>query len=216
MNCDERRPLPGTPRPEAHGTPSDSVESNTRLTAMVGAVLFVLLAGEGVTILRVHSLLSAHVFIGMLLIPPVALKIASTAYRFVRYYSGAPAYRRRGAPPLFLRLLGPLVVVLTVAVLGSGVALLVAGASWRPSLLLLHKASFVIWFGAMALHVLAHSADMVRWAPRDFIQQTRRSVAGATFRLWTVAVSLGFGIPLGILLLPDVGRWMAASSHIGH
>ena len=54
------------------------------------AVLLVLLAAEGVTILRVHQLLSPHVFIGVVLIPPVLLKVASTTRRFARYYAGAP------------------------------------------------------------------------------------------------------------------------------
>ena len=35
-------------------------------------------------------------FIGLLLVPPVLLKLASTGYRFVRYYSGAPPTARRG------------------------------------------------------------------------------------------------------------------------
>ena len=44
---------------------------NERLTAATGAVLLVLLAVIGVTILRLRPLLSVHLFVGMLLIPPV-------------------------------------------------------------------------------------------------------------------------------------------------
>src|SRR6266700_2655738 len=40
-----------------------------------------------------------HMFVGLLLIPPVALKLASTGYRFVRYYTASPAYRRKAPPP---------------------------------------------------------------------------------------------------------------------
>jgi hypothetical protein len=69
---------------------------NARLTAANAAVLLVLLAAEGVTILRVRELLSPHVFIGVVLIPPVLVKVASTTWRFARYYTGAPAYRRKG------------------------------------------------------------------------------------------------------------------------
>ena len=50
-----------------------------------------LLAIEGVTILSVQRLISAHVFIGMLLIPIVALKMGSTIYRF----SGTTEVMRR-------------------------------------------------------------------------------------------------------------------------
>jgi hypothetical protein len=51
------------------------VAGNARLTAANAVVLLVLLAAEGITILRVHQLLSPHVFIGMVLIPPVLLKV---------------------------------------------------------------------------------------------------------------------------------------------
>src|SRR5579863_2660040 len=67
----------------------EGVESNARLTAATAAVLLVLLAAEGVTILRIHALLTPHVVIGMLLVPPILLKIGSTGWRFVRYYRGA-------------------------------------------------------------------------------------------------------------------------------
>ena len=94
---------PGSPPGESrggtrrHARRADAgVAGNARLTAANAAVLLVLLAAEGVTILRVHRLLSPHVFIGVVLIPPVLLKVASTTWRFARYYSGAPAYRRRG------------------------------------------------------------------------------------------------------------------------
>src|SRR5450631_4047694 len=72
-----------------------------------GAVIFVLLFLEGITLLRVRELISMHVFVGMLLVPLVAVKIASTGYRFVRYYRGDVAYARKGPPPLLLRALGP-------------------------------------------------------------------------------------------------------------
>ena len=76
------------------------VAANARLTASNAVVLLVLLAAEGVTILRVRDLLTPHVFIGMVLVPPVLLKMASTGWRFARYYRGVPAYQRKGPPPL--------------------------------------------------------------------------------------------------------------------
>ena len=134
----ERRPAPRAERRADAG-----VAANARLTASNAVVLLVLLAAEGVTILRVRDLLTPHVFIGMVLVPPVLLKAASTGWRFARYYRGAPAYRRKGPPPLLLRLLGPAVVILTVVLLASGVGLLLVGSSWLPLLLKVHKASFV-------------------------------------------------------------------------
>ncbi|HEY5026418.1 MAG TPA: hypothetical protein VII76_15685 [Acidimicrobiales bacterium] len=210
---------PSHERPDGAEDPrrdTDGPESNARLTGTTAAVLLVLLAAEGFTILRVRSLLTPHVFIGMLLIPPVLVKTASTTYRMVRYYLGTPAYRRKGPPPVLLRLLGPFVVVLTVVVLASGVALLLAGPAWQRSLLLLHKVSFILWFGAMTIHVLGHIADTARLAPRDWVHRTRRDVAGAGLRQWTIASSLVLGALLGFLVLGRVGPWLTSTHLHGH
>lgn len=210
---------PNHARPDGAEDPrrdTDGPESNARLTGTTAAVLLVLLAAEGFTILRVRSLLTPHVFIGMLLIPPVLVKTASTIYRMVRYYLGTPAYRRKGPPPVLLRLLGPFVVVSTVVVLASGVALLLAGPAWQRSLLLLHKASFILWFGAMTIHVLGHITDTARLAPRDWVHRTRRDVAGAGLRQWTIASSLVVGVLLGFLVLGRVGPWLTSTHLHGH
>jgi hypothetical protein len=186
-----------------------AVQANARLTGQAAAVLVVLLAVEGLTLVSVHRLVTLHVFVGMLLIPPVLLKIASTGWRFVRYYAGDPAYRQKGPPPLLLRLLGPIVVVLTVVVFGSGIALLLTPSSLRNQLLFVHKASFVLWFGAMTIHVLAHILETARLAPADILRRTRNEVRGAGARVWTVAGSLVIGAILGIVMLPTVGHWLA-------
>ena len=65
-------------RQTAELTAAAGVEANARLTASVAVVLLVLLALEGVTLLQLGSLLRVHVFVGMLLVPPVLLKSAST------------------------------------------------------------------------------------------------------------------------------------------
>ena len=198
---------PPGPETPAVGRADAGVESNARLTASTAVVLLVLLVAEGVTILRIHSLLSPHVFIGMLLVPPVVLKMGSTAYRFVRYYQGSPAYRRKGPPPVVLRLLGPFVVASTVVVLASGIALMLVPRSLRSSTLLLHKASFILWFGAMTIHVLGHLWDTTHLAPRDWARRTRSDVRGAGVRRWAVVASVALGVPLGFLLLGRVGPW---------
>ena len=145
----------------------EGVSGNARLTAANAALLLVLLAIEGVTVLRVRALLSPHVFIGMVLVPPVLLKVASTGWRFIRYYGGAPAYRRKGPPPVLLRLLGPVVVVLTLVLFASGVGLLLVSKPWLPLLLKVHKASFILWFGAMTVHVLGHALETPALAVAD-------------------------------------------------
>ena len=102
-------------------------EGNEILTSATAVVLTLLLIAEGVTIVLIGDLLSAHMFIGMALIPPVLLKLGSTGYRFARYYSGARVYREKGPPPLLLRLLAPLLVITTIIIFATGVLLLLSG-----------------------------------------------------------------------------------------
>ncbi|HEY6031322.1 MAG TPA: hypothetical protein VIU44_12185 [Gaiellaceae bacterium] len=74
-------------RPRSGGS-----DGNSRLTALTAAVLLVLLAGEGATLLSLQTLLSWHIFVGMLLVPIVGLKLASTGHRFLRYYTRRAEY----------------------------------------------------------------------------------------------------------------------------
>lgn len=191
----------------------DRVEANARLTAATAAVLLVLLAIEGFTLVQIHPLLNVHVFVGMLLIPPVLLKIGSTTWRFAKYYLGDPEYRRKGPPVALLRLLGPVVVLLTGLVLASGVALLFVSAGLRTTLLFVHKASFVLWFVVMTVHVLGHLLDTAKLAPRDWYWRTRRQIAGASRRQWVLAAAVVLGLVIGAVTLPHAANWFAGGHH---
>lgn len=127
------------------------------MTAATAVALLVLLAIEGVTILFLRPLLSVHEFVGVILIPPVALKLGATGYRFFRYYQGETPYVEKGPPhPLMRFLVAPVLVASTFGVLGTGVAIL--ALHQRHGIVVgLHKASFVFWFGAAALHVLVYA-----------------------------------------------------------
>jgi hypothetical protein len=207
----DRARLPGGPRHLARRRrpPTDGVESNSRLTGATAVVLLVLLAVEGVTLLGVRQHLDIHVFVGMLVIPPVLVKIGSTTWRFFRYYRGDPAYRRKGPPPMVLRLLGPLLVVLTAVLLASGVAL-------GGRLLFIHQASFVLWVGAMVIHVLGHLAETARLAPMDLARRTRAQVAGASARQWTIVASLAVGVVLGLVMLGPAATYLGHSAFLHH
>lgn len=179
-------------------------EGNRRLTGATAAVLLVLLAAEGVTLLAIRPLVSAHVFIGMLLLPPVALKLASTGHRFVRYYTGHGAYRADGPPHPLLRLLGPVVVLATAALFASGVGLVVLGPG-GGAVLGLHKASFVVWFAAMGAHVLAHVVRVPRLASADW--RRHEALPGAALRRWLLAGSLVAGLILAVATVHLAGPW---------
>ncbi|HEU5356511.1 MAG TPA: hypothetical protein VFU65_18710 [Actinocrinis sp.] len=198
-------------------TPTDSPaagpEGNERLTAITGAVLLVLFAAEGVTILSLRSLLYWHYFIGLLLVGPVCVKIGSTFYRFVRYYTGQRDYVRKGPPAPLLRLLGPLVILTTLGVLGTGIALgFEKGASYHGiPILFLHKASFVLWAGVMTIHVLGYI-----WRLPGLIGADMRSspaygaavvVGGRGLRWAVTAVGLGGGVALAMAAAHLAGAW---------
>lgn len=198
---------PGVP-PAPDPAPEHGPEGNERLTAATGAVLLMLFAAEGITILSLRQLLSWHYFIGLLLIGPVCLKLGSTGYRFTRYYTGAPAYRRKGPPVPLLRVLGPFVVVTSVAVLATGVALAFLGHDAGPvPVLFLHKASFVLWAAVMTVHVLAYLWRLPRLIGADLRRHAPGRPGGAALRWSLLALSLGAGVVIALAGTPLVSRW---------
>jgi len=186
----------------------DGVAGNARLTGAVAAALLVLLAAEGATIPFIGQLLGEHIYIGVLLIPPVLLKLASTGYRFVRYYTGKAPYVRKGPPQTFMRLLAPGVVLTTLALFGTGVALIIAGPPSK-TLIFAHKLSFFAWVALMTLHVLGHVLEIPAlafpdWAKRD---SGAASLAGRRSRVAALVLALAAGAVLGVGALALAGPW---------
>jgi len=200
-------------RPRVGRLAGGGTTGNERLTAATGAILIVLLAVIGVTILRLRPLLSVHLFVGMLLIGPVVLKLASTGYRFVRYYTANPSYRRKGPPAPALRAIAPIVVISTVAVFASGVALLFAGPGSRDTLLPIHKVSFIVWVAFTALHVLAHLPRIPQALRADYGSSARLSgdVSGRAGRALSLAGALVAGLVIAVLVIPEFGPWLHSS-----
>lgn len=172
--------------------------ANEQLTAVVAAILILLLAVEGATILRIQSLLTMHAFVGMLLIPVVAMKLASTGWRAVRYYRHAEEYVLRGPPHVALRVLvAPLVVLSTVVVFATGVALLALDET-HGTLVGLHKASFVVWLGATGVHVLAHLPKLA--------QALRQRLPGLGLRVAVAGATVAAGAAIALATLPAAER----------
>jgi hypothetical protein len=189
---------------------------NARLTAWTGLLLLVLFLAELVTLLDVHGLISWHVAIGALLVPPALLKTATTGWRIVRYYAGDGAYREAGPPPMALRVLGPVVVLSTLAVLASGVALVLLGASssrqaivtvvgFRVDAITLHKASFVIWGAATGLHVLGRTLPALRTTVLGGHDAPGRRVPGRRVRLALIVGAMAVAALTAVLLVGATG-----------
>ncbi|HEU0251272.1 MAG TPA: hypothetical protein VFR48_11160 [Solirubrobacteraceae bacterium] len=196
------------------------VIGNERLTAINGVLLIALLAVLGVTIVRIRPLIDEHLFLGLLLLAPIALKLASTGYRFTRYYTRDTSYRKRGTPSLPLRVLGPLVVLSTVSVFATGVLLLAEGPGASSTLRTLHKVSFIVWVAVTGIHVLGHLPDLARilLIRRKERYEYNRLAAGQLGRTIALSGAIVAGLVLAIVLIPHFGGWSHFESlrHHGH
>jgi hypothetical protein len=185
-------------------------DGNKQLTSLTGIVLILALAALGVTIVRIGGLLDVHMFLGMALLGPLALKLASTGYRFVLYYAHNPRYRAKGPPATALRVLAPAVVLSTVVVFASGVALLYVGPGGRGTLSSLHKVSFFVWLAVTALHVLGHLADLPQALRTERTWDDRGSGRGAR------ALALGGALVGGLVIALAVEGQFGAWTHFHH
>jgi len=184
---------------------SGGAEGNERLTIATAAVLTALLAAVGVTIVHMHGLVIEHMVIGLILLPPVAVKLASTGYRAVRYYTGSRAYTAKGAPVLPLRLLAPVLIAATLAVFTSGVLLLALGRK-GGTLLEIHKLGFIVWGVVFAVHFLAYAGRVAR-SLLGARAVDRPAVAGGGLRGMLVASAVGAGVALALAVLPAIQSW---------
>jgi hypothetical protein len=199
-------------------------EGNQQLTAQLGVILLVLLAALGVTIPDLRLLIWEHLFLGFLLLGPVLAKLGSTGYRFVRYYTRDPAYRTKGPPELYLRAIGPIVVLSTFVVFISGVLLLIEGPGHRNPSLTIHKLGFIVWVVFMAVHVLGHLRELPHSlraaretraavpglsAAAGSVSGPGRRAVGAGGRSLTLAGSMVAGLIVALVLIPDFSSWTA-------
>ena len=188
---------------------------NAVLTAWTGLVLLVLFVGELFTLVDVRALISWHVAVGALLVPPAVMKTVSTGWRVVGYYTGRQPYRVAGPPPTVLRWLGPLVVATTLALLGSGIALVLLGEqSGRRSILsvlgtdaswvTVHQGVFAVWCGATGLHLLARIVPAVKLTVR---RGAAARVPGALVRTLLLVAAAGTAVVLAVVLVRDDTSW---------
>jgi hypothetical protein len=118
-----------------------------------------------------RSVLSLHVAIGLILVPPVLVKLASTTWRMVNYHLRTPAYTRRGPPAPLARMLGPFMSAAIVLVLVSGLALLLGPSSIHHTALQAHKVAFYLALLLIVAHVAMHLPQAVRLVALDRVKQ---------------------------------------------
>jgi hypothetical protein len=157
-----------------------------------------LLLAIAVTILFIQPLLTAHYVVGFLLIPPLMLKLATTGYRFGRYYTGSLRYRLAGAPPLLLRLSAPILVISTIAVFVSGVELWLFGLRFGTWWMPVHAATAVLMMLSAGVHLIGHFRQSAVALLEEF---AREDSNGALSRRSLVVGSLVMGAVLAFASL---------------
>ncbi|MCW2526774.1 MAG: hypothetical protein JWM76_1634, partial [Pseudonocardiales bacterium] len=195
---------------------------NARLTAWTGLILLLLSVAELITLIDVGGLISWHIVIGTLLVPPALLKTASTGWRIVGYYRRNPAYRHAGPPPILLRILGPGVVASTLGVLASGLVLILLGQDSSRTVLItalgqrvdwltLHQGLFIVWAVLTGLHVLARIVAALQLTVLP--ERSTVSVAGMRSRTVILVGSLAVAAVAGALVLSASGSWRGGEHH---
>jgi hypothetical protein len=176
---------------------------NEILTSVNAAVLLLLIGAQLVTVLALDSLIRVHLFVGVVLLGPVVLKLASTGYRFARYYLGSPEYRQTGPPPLVLRLTAPVFVAATVGLFTTGV-LMLAGGEAEGAVRDLHVTSFWVWIACLALHVLLNGRRVLANLRGEWFSRARMAIAGAQLRAVLVLASITGGVLVAVSLLSKI------------
>jgi len=193
-------------------TPTDydgGVIGNERLTALAGGILLVLILIELLSVVSLRALMSIHVAVGVALALPLTVKLASTGYRFVRYYAGSAGYVKRGPPSLPLRLLAPILVAITLILMASGIGLVAVGPTSPGPLLALHNVSALVWLPLIAIHTVAYVLGVPRIAAPDLMTAAR--IPGRTLRLAASLGSLALGALGALVLLPAAAPWVSWS-----
>lgn len=188
-------------------------DGNGRLTAATGVVLLVLSVAEIATLLLgLQRTLSWHVAIGLMLIPPIALKLGSTGWRFARYYTRNPVYRDKGAPQIVMRLLAPLLVFLTVVLFGSGVAMGFLHGNALHVARRLHGPAAAGWVILVGLHVLMY----LRRALTETAAEVTSRARGATLRVWALAAAILAGLAVALATIPAQHPWLHLPARHDH
>jgi hypothetical protein len=104
--------------------------------------------------------------------------------------------------------LAPLLVVSTLSLFGSGVALIVVGHG-GGILLTVHTLSFIVWGVLMIVHLLAYLVRAVRVGTADWRPSTDLIVAGAKTRRAALGAALLAGVVVALATYPAQQAWLS-------
>jgi len=185
--------------------------ANSRLVAMSGLALLILLPVPYVSALGLDSLWRVHYFSGLLLVPLLGVKLGGTGWRAVRYYLGDRGFRADGPPHPMPRITAPILVLSTVVLFLSGVEMLL-GADRFGSWSTIHNGAAIVFTGALGLHLLAHLWDTPREVAADLVPSRATApakVSGARRRTAVTVIAIVAGISLATAAMP-VSHWQTS------
>jgi hypothetical protein len=104
--------------------------------------------------------------------------------------------------------LAPLLVAATLAVVGSGVGLLVTGPTQAGPLVPVHNVSALVLLPLIAIHVFAHIRRVPRLVADDCREQSADKAPGRGRRLGANLGALVAGALAAVLLLPAAAPWV--------
>jgi hypothetical protein len=107
-----------------------------------------------------------------------------------------------------MRLLAPLLLVTTLAVVGSGIGLVVTGPAQAGLLRPLHSISVLFWLSLIAIHVVAYLWRTLRWVADDWRKHPAEQAPGRGFRLGVILGALLAGVVAALLLFPGAAPWV--------
>jgi hypothetical protein len=191
---------------------------NARLVALTGLALLVLLPIPYGTALFLDVLWRVHYFSGLVLIPLLAVKLAGTGWRAVRYYLGDRAYRADGPPHPMPRLTAPILVASAAVLFASGVEMMLGADRFGPWSTI-HNGSAIIFTGALGLHLLAHLWDTPGEVAADvaptFVAGRVPPVAGARRRVAITVTAFVAGLLVAAVAMPSA-QWTARPTGLHH
>ena len=176
---------------------------NEVLTSITALALVALIGVQLITVLALESMIRVHRFVGVVLLGPVVLKLATTGYRFARYYTGAREYREKGPPPTLLRAIAPIFVLATIGLFATGVVMLLGGSS-EGAARGIHVASFWVWMGCLAVHVLLNAREVLSNLHAEWFSRARLRLAGAQLRAGLAIASILGGVLVAIALVSKI------------
>jgi hypothetical protein len=185
-----------------------------RSSALLGMLILFFSIAEIVTVAFLPEALILHIAIGSILGVLIIVKLILNAYRYLGYLKHDHDFRQAGTPRLIMRILSLPLVVTTIVVLGTGMAMVLTGpTAFATSFLATAHALFaIIWLGLLGYHTFGYWHRSARSTTRE-LDRIRSKDTQALARLILAATTVIGAVTLMLLLLPLSNRWRFTDLH---